>query len=51
MFDFFFCDGQGLNLKLCVYYGLSLPTELSSSGHILCLILKVSALILIDSFS
>jgi len=27
---FFFCGGRGLNSRPCIYYTLSLPTELSS---------------------
>jgi len=28
----FFCGGRGLKLGSCIYYELSLPTELSSRG-------------------
>ena len=31
--SFFFCGGEGLNLKPCKYYVLSLPTELSLWEH------------------
>ena len=30
---FFFCGGRGLNLRPCIYYTLSKPTELNSRGQ------------------
>jgi len=30
---FFFCGGRGLTSGSCIYYVLSLPTELSSRGQ------------------
>jgi len=29
----FFCGGRGLNPRRCLYYALSIPTELSSQRH------------------
>jgi len=34
---YFFCGGRGLNPRPCIFYALSLSTELSSRGHILCI--------------
>ena len=31
----FLGGSRGLNLKSCIYYALSLSTELSSQGHLL----------------
>ena len=30
---FFFCSDWGLNLRLCIYYALSISTELNSRGQ------------------
>jgi len=32
--NFFFCGGRGLNLRPCIYYALSIPTELNSREQI-----------------
>jgi len=32
--DGFFGGGQGSNFRPCIYYALSLPTELSSRGQL-----------------
>ena len=31
----FFCRGQGLIPESCIYYALSIPTELSSRGQLI----------------
>lgn len=37
-FFFFFCGRRSLNLRRCIYYTLSLPTELNSQGLIVVFI-------------
>jgi len=45
---FFFCGGRGSNPKPCIYYALSIQTELSSQGDIH--IMFVTSLLIFNLF-
>ena len=46
----FFCGGRGLNPGHCIYYALSIPTELSSRGQTMVICNIPSSVILKISF-